>query len=96
MSEEFWKDRAGSYRARAVEAEAGISTLAVEINALRARLAEAERLLYAAARRVPPAFLSCDELTADGDLRYWHDEYTAFRIAGRSDNGSAPQGDGNA
>lgn len=45
MSEEFWKDRAGSYRARAVEAEAGISTLAVEINALRARLAEAERLV---------------------------------------------------
>jgi hypothetical protein len=43
MSEEFWKDRAGSYRARAVEAEAGISMLAVEINALRARLAEAER-----------------------------------------------------
>jgi len=45
MSEEFWQSRAASYRARAVEAEAGVSTLAVEINALSARLAEAERIM---------------------------------------------------
>lgn len=69
----------------------GEYVLFTDYEALRARLAEAERLLYAAARRVPPAFLSCDELTADGDLRYWHDEYTAFRLAGRTDSASEGQ-----
>lgn len=70
----------------------GEYVLFTDYEALRARLVEAERLLRAAARRVPPAFLSCDELTADGDVRYWHDEYTAFRLAGRSDNGDERHG----
>ena len=38
MSEDFWKDRAGTWRSRAVNAEA-------DLDALRARLAEAERLM---------------------------------------------------
>lgn len=38
MSEDFWKDRAGTWRSRAVNAEA-------DLDALRARLAEAERIM---------------------------------------------------